>query len=153
MKTLAFAALLALSAAPITAQEAPPRVVVIQEHNPAAAGIFSLLIPGAGQVYNGQVGKGVLFFGGAVLAVGMAVSEADHAAQELADCRSRVRNTGCDVNDLSNVFMIGYVGDVLLSIIDGVHTAQDLNEEARARVEGGRTADGRAALQLLIRTR
>lgn len=40
-----------------------PQVIVIQsEKSPGIAALLSFLIPGAGQIYNGELGKGILLF-------------------------------------------------------------------------------------------
>jgi len=41
---------------------APKYQQVYQEKNPVLAAVLSLLVVGLGQVYNGEVGKGILFF-------------------------------------------------------------------------------------------
>jgi len=41
---------------------APKYQQVYQEKNPVVAAVLSLLVVGLGQVYNGEVGKGLLFF-------------------------------------------------------------------------------------------
>jgi TM2 domain-containing membrane protein YozV len=35
--------------------------------NPGIATVLSFFIPGAGQIYNGQIGKGIVFFGAAIV--------------------------------------------------------------------------------------
>jgi TM2 domain-containing membrane protein YozV len=42
----------------------PPYVVVVAEKNPGVAVLLSFFMPGAGQIYNGDVGKALLFFFG-----------------------------------------------------------------------------------------
>ncbi|KJS10659.1 MAG: hypothetical protein VR67_17395 [Peptococcaceae bacterium BRH_c8a] len=37
------------------------------QKNPGIAAVLSFLIIGLGQVYNGQISKGLLFFGGAIV--------------------------------------------------------------------------------------
>lgn len=41
----------------------------VSKKDPVLAGILSALIVGLGQVYNGQVAKGLLMFGGALVGV------------------------------------------------------------------------------------
>ncbi len=37
------------------------------QKNPGLAAVLSFLIVGLGQIYNGQIGKGLLLFGGAIV--------------------------------------------------------------------------------------
>jgi len=37
------------------------------QKNPGLAAVLSFLIIGLGQIYNGQIGKGLLLFGGAII--------------------------------------------------------------------------------------
>ncbi|SFH34466.1 hypothetical protein SAMN05660649_04834 [Desulfotomaculum arcticum] len=37
------------------------------QKNPGVAAVLSFLICGLGQIYNGQIGKGLLLFGGAII--------------------------------------------------------------------------------------
>lgn len=48
-----------------------------ERHSPALAAILSFVLPGLGQAYNGEVGKGVLFLVGWVLIVPWALAVMD----------------------------------------------------------------------------
>lgn len=48
------------------AQE-PTKVIIIQEKNPAYSFLLSFAVPGSGQMYNGQVKKGLIIFGSEAL--------------------------------------------------------------------------------------
>jgi hypothetical protein len=66
----------------ITKEEGVPVRGTGPRREPAVAALLSLAIPGAGQIYNGQTGKGVLQFGAAVVGLA-AFSGAAYDAEEL----------------------------------------------------------------------
>jgi hypothetical protein len=74
----ASAALVGTGVVPPPAPPVPPPVVVSEPHrlDPVAA-VLSYIIPGLGQVYQGRIGKGLLFFGGlyALFFYGMAMGQ------------------------------------------------------------------------------
>lgn len=133
-----------LVAAPVAAQEAPT-VIFVQEKNPAAAGLFSVLIPGGGQFYNGQKGKGIAFLGVGVLAVAIAASNS--CTEELIG--GEWVETSCE-NDGTMTGGLIYLANSLVSVIYAVETAQRLNAEARARVQPTVSRDGRVGLAVSV---
>lgn len=123
--------LMLAAVAPACAQQAPPQIIFIQEKNPAAAGLFSFLIPGAGQVYNGQAGKGVFFLGSAIglLWLGSDTEEGSTS---------------------STLYGVAYIGNWVWSIVDGVRTAKRMNAEERTKVQPTVGADGRVGLSVTV---
>lgn len=151
----AVALILAAIAVPSAAlaQQAPsPEVVFVQEKNPAAAGLFSFLIPGGGQVYNGQIGKGLVFFGGTLGAVMLAQNSIENGDEE---CARRLEEepglTSCSSGGGGALLVAG--GLWVVSIVDAVRTAKRLNAEARARVRPMVSTDGRIGFRVSIPTR
>ena len=91
--------------------------------SPYVAGGLSFVIPGTGQFYNGQWGKGGLMLGGAVVSTAMAFSGivcADHN------------------NDCPQLYagVAGYIGIWVWSMIDGARTANAINR----RIDSGQVA-------------
>lgn len=156
-RTLVVLALLAF-APPASAQQAP-QVVFVQEKNPVAAGIFSILIPGAGQAYNGQWNKAWGFF----LGVGLgAVATSEASANEDADCDQRTAEweasnppVGSSIScskKTSAALTMATLGLWVWNVIDAPRSANKLNAEARARVQPTVARDGRVGLQVSIPT-
>ena len=85
--------------------------------SPSTAALFSVLVPGGGQFYNGQTGKGVLMLGVAVASWGVAISGINLMNYE---------------NDGSYLLLYiaglaGVVGTSIWSIADASNTAKALN--------------------------
>ena len=101
--------------------------VEAQESRKSPWGAFALsfLIPGAGQAYNGQWGKGGLMLGGVVVSSGVVLAD---------DCD--VFSTGNNCGFLTAAGFIGMVGFVLWSWIDAPITANAINR----RIEAGQVA-------------
>ena len=138
-------------AAPIAAQAttAAPQVVVIRERNPAAAGLFSFMIPGGGQLYNGQTGKGIAFFASGLFTVGMATRQ---------ECTEIVGLPGSEVCEFMNdagVWAVAFLANSVWSIVHAVETAKRLNAEALAQpsvtVAPTVGTDGRVGVSFSIR--
>lgn len=68
-----------------------------EEKSPVVAALLSLLIPGLGQLYNGEVTKGIVFFIGwlTIVAWPLAVMEAYYSAR-VGILESRIRRLGGD---------------------------------------------------------
>ena len=86
---------------------------------------LSLLIPGAGQAYNGQWGKGGLMLGGVVVSFGVVLAD---------DCDVFYTANNCGF--LTAAGFIGVVGFVLWSWIDAPITANAINR----RIDAGQVA-------------
>lgn len=87
----------------------------VQEKDPWIAFLLSAVITGSGQVYNGQVGKGVIQFSGLVVGLGLAISEDDKGRED------------------SDRALIGaglFLSSFLWSVIDAPMTANRINREA-----------------------
>ena len=93
--------------------------------SPWAAFGLSVLIPGAGQAYNGQWGKGGLMLGGVVVSFGVVLAD---------DCDVFYTANNCGF--LTAAGFIGVVGFVLWSWIDAPITANAVNR----RIDGGQVA-------------
>lgn len=129
------------SVAPARAQEAPV-VIVTQSHNPAAAGIFSALIPGAGQAYNGQWGKAVFFTASVVgLVWGADVEYGTHGCEEREECLM--------ANSLSGAALATWV----IGIVDAARTARGMNARTFGAVRPTATLNGRVGLAISVPTR
>lgn len=65
------------------------------ERSPAAAALLSLVIPGLGQLYNGEVLKAVVFFVGWILVIpwALAVMDAYYSAR-VSNLESRLQSLG-----------------------------------------------------------
>jgi hypothetical protein len=109
-----------LFAADLSAQTAPA-----PHYNPAAAGLFSALIVGGGQAYNGQWEKGAAFLSMAVLG---GVGFANVRAREMDDCERET--TGTCYYTASNLLGVGLVAWWVYGIVDAAWTARRLNVEA-----------------------
>lgn len=121
------------------AQEAPPQVVIVQEKNPVVAGVFSALIPGAGQAYNGEWSKAATFFGSEMVLLWATTST------ESAD-GCRIRNE-CQS---ANIFSVALFGAWVWGIVDGARSAKRLNSAARSRIQPTASAGGRAGLRVSV---
>lgn len=68
-----------------------------EDKNPVVAALLSLLIPGLGQLYNGEVTKGIVFFIGwfTIIAWPLAVMEAYYSAR-VGILEGRLRRLGSD---------------------------------------------------------
>jgi hypothetical protein len=96
--------------------------------SPGEAALFSFIIPGAGQMYNGQVGKGVglLVISGGALIAGAAMSNN-------ANCNGFTCNQ--DYTPLA-IGAVVSVGVWIYSIFDAYGTAKQHNAQAGFRVGG-----------------
>ena len=86
---------------------------------------LSYLLPGAGQAYNGQWGKGGLMLGGVAVSFGVVLAD---------DCD--VFYTANDCGFLTAAGVVGMVGFVLWSWIDAPITANAINR----RIDAGQVA-------------
>lgn len=120
--------------------------------NPAVAGVLSFAIPGAGQAYNGQWGKGLGVLGATVGFAALGGTVNDQARRDFEACKPTV-STPCEEKSGGDVFYFVAVGSWVYGILDAAFTADHLNDEARARVEPARTSDGRGAIALRVSTR
>lgn len=88
--------------------------------NPAIAAFLSAFVPGLGQFYNGQWGKGALFFFGALLVAGglMSSGSLDRLEQSLG--------AGEVPGDFSQLLSLALLllGLALWSVIDAVRVAR-----------------------------
>lgn len=91
--------------------------------SPALALGLSLMLPGAGQVYNGQWGKAGLMFGGEALALGLLVSSS-------AECGLDSSESG-DCGRLIAGAIVG-IGFALWSWIDAPLSAVSINRGIRS---------------------
>lgn len=137
-------ALLAL-AVPAAAQEPSPQVIFVQEKNPAAAGLFSLLIPGGGQIYNGEVGEAVAFFGVGLVTIALATSESCTETYRGGD----LIGIECEDNN-AGLWAVAFLANTVFSITDAVKTSKRLNAEARARVQPTVGLDGRFGVSVTV---
>jgi hypothetical protein len=73
----------------------PSRPAFVGEKNPITAALLSLLIPGLGQLYNGEGAKALVFFIGWVFIIGwpLAVMEAYYSAR-VSNLEARLRQAG-----------------------------------------------------------
>ena len=93
--------------------------------SPWAAFGLSFLLPGAGQAYNGQWGKGGLMLGGAGVSLGVFFAD---------DCDVFYTANNCGA--LTTVGAIGFIGFVLWSWIDAPISANAINR----RIDAGQVA-------------
>lgn len=134
-----------LTVAPVAAQDAPPQVIFVQEKNPAAAGLFSLLIPGGGQIYNGEVGEAVAFFGVGLVTIALATSESCTETYRGGD----LIGIECEDNN-AGLWAVAFLANTVFSITDAVKTSKRLNAEARARVQPTVGLDGRFGVSVTV---
>lgn len=130
----------------------PPQVMIVQEHNPAAAGLFSLIIPGAGQAYNGQWGKGAFFLGADVALLWLDYQTAEQEDADFDACVDRPGLNECELNP-NPVFGLAFLGTYVWGIVDAARSAKRLNADARAKLEPRVEADGRVGLSLTLPAR
>jgi hypothetical protein len=82
--------------------------------DPAAAVLFSVIFPGGGQFYNGEAGKGVLFF---VLEVG-GIAGSELAAQDYNTCEDNI-GSGCSGKQTLEYVGVGVaIGSWIYSLVD-----------------------------------
>ena len=116
-------------AADLFAQAAP-----VPHYNPAAAGLFSALIVGGGQAYNGQWEKGAAFLGVAVLG-GVGFARARTSDEDACDRRTAQHfgaggaGTVTCAYTASNALLGGLVAWWTYGLVDAVRTARGLNAE------------------------
>lgn len=132
-------------ATPAAAQTTPPQVVFVEQKSPVAAGIFSMLIPGAGQAYNGQWGKGVVFLTGIVGSFALA---GDMWRNQEAECDA-AGDPFCE-NHAGEWLAIVGAGLYVWNVIDAPVTASRMNAAARARVQPTVSTDGRVGLAVSV---
>jgi hypothetical protein len=96
-------------------------IVGKSKKEPGTALLFSLLVPGGGQAYNGEWGKAALMFGGAVVGLDLLLSSVsdDYCGYYADDCGTSKAGIGA----------ILYVGSILWSAIDAPISASHLNRE------------------------
>jgi hypothetical protein len=123
---------------PVAAAAAAPttRQVTAGRKSPGLAFLLSFLITGAGQGYNGQWGKGLLMFGGAVASIAVY-----NAGTETDDC---VLNDECSQRDAGLAALAVFW---LWSVIDAPISASAINRrlDAGVALEIGPRLDGRLA--------
>lgn len=95
-------------------------VYLYHEKNPGAAALFSFLINGGGQIYNGEIGKGLLIMGGQAALATVSVVSASNT------------NYG-EPNTIGAIAGAGMVGLAIWSMYDAYTTAERINEKARQR--------------------
>ena len=90
----------------------------VSPRSPAAAGLLSALIVGAGQGYNGEWGKAAGFAAGAILLGGAAISSANSdECYYYNDCGT------------AGMFALGWLAVGIWSIADAVSSARAINRE------------------------
>jgi TM2 domain-containing membrane protein YozV len=101
------------------AQEITDDDIIPSEKSPATAFACSLVIPGLGQMYNEEVGKGFTFFGGALFGSGLIVlgSDQDDSIGDL------IYDFGFIVASVCYIY----------SLIDAPLTAQKITKESRIK--------------------
>ena len=116
---------LLLTATLIGAMAHPAEAQVESQKLPGEALSLSLLVPGAGQAYNGQWTKGGLMLGGQLAALGVLLK---YNSCDLFDY-----NRECD---RFNIALVGMVGLTLWSLIDAPINAIAINR----RIDAGQVA-------------
>jgi len=101
-------------------------VKVVSQKSPALACVLSLLVPGLGQVYNGEIIKGLLFATGVVAGTYLLVFSGGDFEHE-SSTSEPLFYTGMIVAGVS----------YLWSIIDAPVSASRINEERRLNLLGG----------------
>jgi len=96
--------------------------------DPSTALLFSMLVPGGGQFYNGEVGKGMLALGGTIGGIVMFAANYPVAGYGVAESG----NAGASLAGLGIVLVTG-----IWSMVDAPQSARRINDEAYA-LEGGR---------------
>ena len=99
----------------------------ITERNPFLAGALSFLVPGAGQVYNKQYGKGAAIFGANVLSWVLAYNS---AVNEVYDAYDIMYGGGYEEYNPTGtyIFLATAVASNLYGIIDAAVSANKINE-------------------------
>lgn len=97
-----------------------PSRASIPNLNPAIAALLSALVPGLGQFYNGQWGKGALFFFGTVVVGGGLVSSGSLERLE----QSLVAGEAPSDLSLILLLVVLLLGLALWSVIDAVRGAR-----------------------------
>ena len=88
--------------------------------SPAVAGLLSALLPGLGQFYNRQWGKGAGFFLGLVVLAGILLSSADPVKlQQAADSGATPENLG-----MLLVLALLILAVAVWSIVDAIRAAK-----------------------------
>lgn len=103
--------------------EAPDAMNTKRPRSPALAGLLSAIIPGLGQIYNRQWGKGVAFLAG-VVALMLGLSHlADQAQLDRAAAGAPLENTGLII-----ALLVLFLVLVVWSIADAARTARRTQE-------------------------
>ena len=97
----------------------------INEKSPWLAFGLSYLLPGLGQVYNGEVGKGFLFMGGVVAGVGIMVLSAGDGETE-SSVNKTLLYSGLTITAVFELWQL----------IDAPVSASRINRENRMRMIG-----------------
>lgn len=95
--------------------------IIPEEKDPGTAFLYSLFIPGVGQMHNDQVGKGFAILGlsGISAVLALTIGNGNNS-------RDKIEGTNM-------VFPVIFFGTWLYSIIDAPITAQSINKEAREK--------------------
>lgn len=108
---------------PVVGERADATTSVAPEHKePALAFVLSLLITGAGQGYNGEWGKAVVMFGGAVVGLDLIVKSYN-------DCGGFYLSS-CSSSSSASIGAVLLVGSVLWSVIDAPIAASNINKRS-----------------------
>jgi hypothetical protein len=114
-----------------------PLMTSYNKKDPAVACIFSVLLPGGGQYYNGQYGKGALMTGLSLASlVGVAVNATNSAYYY--DDYGYFRS---DSESAFGFFALLYVGTYLWSVIDAPISANKINKQNLLSLNLGKNAN------------
>ena len=111
--------------------------------NPVAAGALSLLFPGAGQIYNKQPVKAVVFMGAYIVGAGIYIHGLSEMMDDMIPAIATVTTLGLypyqdDGNDGSSALTLGsivLISDCLISVIDAAVSASAINKRYNLSVK------------------
>ena len=101
-------------------------VYIPSEKQPVVGCVLSAVIPGAGQAYNEQYGKAVVFFAGYAVCFGYLITSYERDIFD--DLYLPKRN-----EDRPGIAFLGMIGIQVLSMIEAVASADDINKQNAAK--------------------
>lgn len=120
-----------------------PQSTDVEEKNPWAAFLYSMLIPGGGQFYNDQGKKGLLMLSGAAAGIGLVVYGISDRQEESSESITRTDTPTTTSTTISrhyeetgnetaiNIGLLVYLASSTWSIIDAPISSNRINREAR----------------------
>lgn len=98
----------------------------VPRKDPAVACLLSVAVPGLGQIYNGQIGKGILFMAGTLGTLTLAAATCGHSYY---DYYSNSYYNSNNNNGIAAASLVAMIGIYIWNIIDAPVSANKINRE------------------------